>query len=457
LQNEKIRELIALGKKQGYLTWDDINERISPGSTYDDFVSLCSQFKIDIVEAKKDFFTPVPPDDAPDIPPLSSDEEIAIVREIEQSHRKMLAGTLFFPLTIAMLRELVQKIRNGEAELECLVDTLNNDLLDIIDVELKCLSIKKEKVKSEKIYIQSADMLLEAGISFSQISRIAEKISESYKKINDTHNEKAAIAAKMSGSKTRLPLGAKLPDNYELRMGLAKQQYKFADIEYYIKKYVILAEELENACAELGVSREELEEVALNYENLSAGKREIENVKSRLIEANRRLVVGIAGKYTDRGLQFLDLIREGNIGLIKAVEMFVYHQNYKYFTHAPWWIRQAITRAIAKQGGATRNLEGDEDSSLGDFVDDKSAKNPSDEEVYRKLKEHTSRTLDTLSPREASVLRLRFGIDTDSDHTLEEVAEIFKATPERIRQIEAKALRKLRHPIRSKTLKTFTE
>jgi RNA polymerase primary sigma factor len=513
---QKIRELIALGKKQGYLTLDDINKSIPPGSTHemDDFISLCSQFKIDIIDAENKLFIPVSPDSAADTddPPIAdelqstgSNEETAIVREIEQSHRKMLAGALFFPLTIITLRELVQKIRNGEAKLESLIDTRSNDLLDIIDVELKCLRLKKEKVKSEKIYIQSADILLEARIRFSQISRIAEKISESYKKISDAHNEKAAIAAKMSGSKSMLPLGAKLPDNYELRMGLAKLQYKPTDIEYYIKKYKSLSKKLENAYVELGVSRDELEEAALNYENLSAGKRDIENTKYKLIEANRNLVVSIAKKYTNRGLQFLDLIQEGNIALIKAVEKFVYcRQGYKYFTCAPWWIRQAITRAIADQGGAvpipvhmietinkiseiSRNFQQDngreptpdeiadmvklpvekikkvmmiakepvsletpigedEDSSPGDFIEDKSAKNPLDEVMYEKLKEATRRTLDTLSPREASVLRLRFGIDTDSEHTLEEVAEIFQVTPERIRQIEAKAFRKLRHP-----------
>jgi RNA polymerase primary sigma factor len=585
-QNKKMpemRELIALGKKQGYLTWDDINEHIPPGSTYeiDDFVSLCSQFKIDILDAKNKLFTPVPPDDAPDaddpleqpveeiavddadellstddpvrlylkemgnIPLLSREEEIIVAKEIEQGHRKVLGSALFFPPAIAMLQELAQKVRDGDLKLKDVADVeealettdaeseditpeetskqqrdekeieQKNNFLAIIDAELKKLTSQKTKTKSPKSYQQSADKLKEARISFSQISRIAEKISESYKKINDAHNEKAAIAAKMSGSKSRLPLGAKLPDNDELRAGLAKQQYKPADIEHYIKKYGVLSEKLEKACEEMGVEIDKLKTVAENYENLSAGKRETENAKSKLIEANLRLVVSIAKKYTNRGLQFLDLIQEGNIGLMKAVEKFEYRRGYKFSTYATWWIRQAITRAIADQARTIRipvhmietinkitkisrhfqqdkgreptpdeiadmmklpvekikkvmkiakepvSLETpigeDEDSSLGDFIEDKSAKNPSDEVIYRKLKEHTSGTLDTLSPREASVLRLRFGIDTDSDHTLEEVGKIFKVTRERIRQIEAKALRKLRHPIRSKTLKTFTE
>ncbi len=256
-------------------------------------------------------------------------------------------------------------------------------------------------------------------------------------------------------------------------------------------------------------------ELRRSYQNIISGEEQAEAAKRELIEANLRLVVSIAKKYTNRGLQFLDLIQEGNIGLMKAVDKFEYRRGYKFSTYATWWIRQAITRAIADQARTIRipvhmietinklirtsrllvqeygreptseeiasrmeipvvkvrkvlkiaqepiSLETpigeEEDSHLGDFIEDRGVISPAEAVININLKEQTESVLKTLTPREEKVIKMRFGLDDGSEHTLEEVGQSFAVTRERIRQIEAKALRKLRHPSRSRKLRAFLD
>jgi RNA polymerase primary sigma factor len=292
--------------------------------------------------------------------------------------------------------------------------------------------------------------------------------------------------------------------------GMSKKWERFAEREE--EKIADIRSEIQMVAQEIGIPIDDYRKIV---QRVQKGEREARIAKKEMVEANLRLVISIAKKYTNRGLQFLDLIQEGNIGLMKAVDKFEYRRGYKFSTYATWWIRQAITRSIADQARTIRipvhmietinkivrsqrqmlheigreptpeelaeklglplekirkvlkiakepiSLEtpigDDEDSNLGDFIEDKAALLPVDAAIQSNLRETTTRVLASLTPREERVLRMRFGIGMNTDHTLEEVGQQFSVTRERIRQIEAKALRKLKHPSRSRKLRSFLD
>ena len=382
----------------------------------------------------------------------------------------------------------------------------------------KCLSVVQRKKLRERLASNRkkiVDVFLQINFNRKTINKIVAKFKQQVSRIEDAESELSRALGKVNtdaiGKFRKVLSEAKKNRRFEEQIK-AKHGVDYPGI---LELDLVVREALKKISVvekEANVNASELQHM---YEAILAGERKSEAAKAELVEANLRLVVSIAKKYTNRGLQFLDLIQEGNIGLMKAVDKFEYRRGYKFSTYATWWIRQAITRAIADQARTIRipvhmietinklirtsrylvqelgreptpeeiavkmempvdkvrkvlkiakepiSLETpigeDEDSHLGDFIEDKAMISPSDAITNVNLSEQTRKVLATLTTREEKVLRMRFGIGESSDHTLEEVGQDFNVTRERIRQIEAKALRKLRHPSRSKRLKAFIE
>jgi RNA polymerase primary sigma factor len=474
---------------------------------------------------------------------LTREGEVEIAKRIEVGERDVASVILNTPITVnevISLGERLRKMQIGAIEIskdveEEVLEEGEEDLqalrvLGIID-EIKEVNLRVEETRvaleaselkakerdalqaeQSELKVKMAELLKSLRLKDRHIEKIAQRLKELSCKVDLVMQEIAELEKETGAEKDPfLTTFDALAGKSEAEFG-KKLNMNAEEAQKLEKRFRSTEKKLRKIEHESGFKASELSNALLAIEE---GERKAKLAKSELVEANLRLVVSIAKKYTNRGLQFLDLIQEGNIGLMKAVDKFEYQRGYKFSTYATWWIRQAITRAIADQARTIRipvhmietinklirtsrqlvqeigrepspeeiaermalpldkvrkvlkiakepiSLETpigeEEDSHLGDFIEDKGVVSPLEAVIKANLSEQTSRVLSTLTPREEKVLRMRFGIGEKSDHTLEEVGQDFEVTRERIRQIEAKALRKLRHPSRAKKLKSFVE
>jgi len=557
---DQVNKLISLGKEKGYLLYDEVNDLLpSDVHSAEDLNDLLSMFDnegIEIVDSPRtkapeplglDKPDELKPDEAGEdveldlspgaldktndpvrmylremgtVPLLTREGEVEIAKRIERGQLNVLKALSRSPIVIQTLIQLAGDLQQGERSIKEIVvfddDELTEErveerLKEVVSTiqEIERLHKRVGQLRNKRDAIPRTKRPRDYRRYAWALGEHRVLVSKLVRSIPYTHTQRKALIGAIREAVDEMRPLEREASRLEKRVDGSRGNGSRGE----------LRKELRQAKQNLGEFEDRIQapavELRRSYQNIMSGEEQAEAAKRELIEANLRLVVSIAKKYTNRGLQFLDLIQEGNIGLMKAVDKFEYRRGYKFSTYATWWIRQAITRAIADQARTIRipvhmietinklirtsrqlvqeygreptseeiakrmeipvvkvrkvlkiaqepiSLETpigeEEDSHLGDFIEDRGVISPAEAVININLKEQTESVLKTLTPREEKVIKMRFGLDDGSEHTLEEVGQSFAVTRERIRQIEAKALRKLRHPSRSRKLRAFLD